>query len=168
MQTPSGARHLIFGSDPSPTSILYVCEQWRRWWDYAHWLRECAGSPEPLLVVCVIKYHNLMSWLILGYLSYDNNWASSWDYGTYHKGDQQRLRRACASAQSRQSLHCSHTWSIEIDKGSDQNQTSSFTGWLHMHFWRMSLRRTKSAIISWAGSISGIPVLRIFAVYVLL
>ena len=28
---------------------------------------------------------------------------------TYHIGDQRRLRRACASAQSRQSLCCSHT-----------------------------------------------------------
>ena len=25
-------------------------------------------------------------------------WASSWDYGTYHIGDQRRLRRACATA----------------------------------------------------------------------
>ena len=35
-------------------------------------------------------------------------WASSWDYGTYHIGDQWRLRRACATAQSHQSLCCSH------------------------------------------------------------
>ena len=48
-------------------------------------------------------------------------WASSWDYGSYHIGDQRRLRRACASAQSRQSLRCSHTWTMEIDEGSDQN-----------------------------------------------
>ena len=47
-------------------------------------------------------------------------WASSWDYGTYHIGDQRRLRRACASAQSRQSLCCSHTWRMEVDEGSDQ------------------------------------------------
>ena len=38
-----------------------------------------------------------------------NKWASSWDYGTYHTGDQWRLRRACAFTQSRQSLCCSHT-----------------------------------------------------------
>ena len=25
-----------------------------------------------------------------------DNWASSWDYGTFHKGDQRRLRRVCA------------------------------------------------------------------------
>ena len=37
-----------------------------------------------------------------------NNWAISWDYGTYHiLGDQRRLRRACASGQYRQSLRCS-------------------------------------------------------------
>ena len=33
-----------------------------------------------------------------------------------------------------------------------KNQTSSPTGWLHMCVWRMSLQRTKSALISWAGS----------------
>ena len=47
-------------------------------------------------------------------------WASSWDYGTYHIGGQRSLRRACASAQSRQSLRCSHTWSMEVDEGSYQ------------------------------------------------
>ena len=36
-------------------------------------------------------------------------WASSWDYGIYRIGDQRRLRRACTSTQSRQSLHCLHT-----------------------------------------------------------
>ena len=66
--------------------------------------------------------------------------------------DQRRLRRFCASAQSRQSLHCSHAWSMEEDGGSEQNQTSSPTGWLRMHVWRMSLWRTKSTIISWHGS----------------
>ena len=37
-------------------------------------------------------------------------------------------------------------------KGPTKNQIYSPTGWLRMHIWRMSLRRTKSAIISWAGS----------------
>ena len=36
--------------------------------------------------------------------------------------------------------------------GPTKNQTSSPTGWLCRHVWRMSLRRKKSAIISWAGS----------------
>ena len=51
---------------------------------------------------------------------WDLKWASSWDCGTYHICDQRRLRRACASAQSRQSLRCSHPWSMEVDEGSDQ------------------------------------------------
>ena len=38
-------------------------------------------------------------------------------------------------------------------RGLPKNQTSSPTGWLRMHVWRMSLRKTKSTIISWAGSI---------------
>ena len=80
-------------------------------------------------------------------------WASSWDYGTYHIGDQQRLRWASASAQSRQSLRCSHTWSMEIDEGYDQKSDISPTGWLHMRVQRMSLWRRKNTIISWAGSI---------------
>ena len=49
--------------------------------------------------------------------SYTSIWDSSWDYGTYHIGDQRRLRRALASVQSRQSLCCSRsqTWSMEVD-----------------------------------------------------
>ena len=78
--------------------------------------------------------------------------AGHWDYGTYHKGGKRRLRRVCASAQSRQSLRYSHTWSMEVDEGSANNQTSNPTGWLHMRVWRMSLRRTKSTIISLHGS----------------
>ena len=34
-------------------------------------------------------------------------------------------------------------------KGPTKNQTSSPTGCLNMHFWRMHLRRMKRAIISW-------------------
>ena len=70
----------------------------------------------------------------------------------YHIGDKWWLGLACASVQSHQSLHCPHIWSMEVDKGSAKNQTSRATGWLRMHIWWMSLRRTKSAIISWDGS----------------
>ena len=48
------------------------------------------------------------------------NWASSWDYGTYHIGDQGMLSRSCAVSPSRQSLRCSHKLSMEVDEGSDQ------------------------------------------------
>ena len=35
-------------------------------------------------------------------------WANSWDYGTYHIGDQSQSHR------------CLHTWSLEVDERSDQ------------------------------------------------
>ena len=59
-------------------------------------------------------------------------WASSWDYGTYHIGDQPRLRQACASTQSRQSLRCSHTCSLEVDEGSDQ-KSDIYPHWMTAH-----------------------------------
>ena len=80
-------------------------------------------------------------------------------YGTYHKGDQRRLRRACAYAQSRHSLRCSHIWSMEVDEGSNQKSDIYPTGWLPMRFWKMSLRRTKSTIISWDGSYAMDPLM---------
>ena len=39
----------------------------------------------------------------------NDKWASWWDYGTYHIGDQWRLQQDCTSAQSSQSLRCLHT-----------------------------------------------------------
>ena len=63
-----------------------------------------------------------------------SKWASSWDYGTYHIGNQRRLRRARAFA----------VRTHEVQKYP--------TGWLHMWVWKMSLWRIKSTIISWAGS----------------
>ena len=41
-------------------------------------------------------------------------------FGIYCIREQIRLRRACAYAQSRQSLCLSHTQSIEVDIGSDK------------------------------------------------
>ena len=64
---------------------------------------------------------------LLGFLSHledrkiqDNIRASSWDFGTYHIGNQRRLKQACASMQFCQSLRFSLTWSMEVDEGSDQ------------------------------------------------
>ena len=48
-------------------------------------------------------------------------------------------------AQYHQSLRCSLTWSMKVDEGSEQNQTSSPTGWLRLRVWWMSLWRTESA-----------------------
>ena len=66
-----------------------------------------------------------------------------WDYGTYHIGDQRRLRRA---------IHTHVIW--KQTKGSTKYQTSSPTGWLCMRVWRMSLWRTKSTTVSLVGSIN--------------
>ena len=72
--------------------------------------------------------HPLLLWMkVYAYIR-----ASSWDYGTYHIGDQRWLRRPCASAQSRQSLRCSHTWSIEVDEGSNQN-SDIYRHWMAVH-----------------------------------
>ena len=60
-------------------------------------------------------------------------WASSWDYGTYHIGDQRRLRRACGSAQFARAfaIRTHEVW--KKTKGPTKNQTSSLTGWLAAH-----------------------------------
>ena len=39
-----------------------------------------------------------------------------------------KLRRACASEQTRQSLRCSHTWSTEVDEGSDIRHLAPLDG----------------------------------------
>ena len=127
-------------------SVRYVT-----WWKVA------------LTPFCLMDYSIHISWMspfpILGMpgvcfiLIWIEIWASSWDYGTCHIGDQRRLRRACASAQSLQSLCCSHTWSMEVDEDTTKNQTSSRTGWQGMRVWKMSLRRKISVIIwSWHDS----------------
>ena len=38
-----------------------------------------------------------------------------YDFGTFYIVEQQRLRRGCANAQTRQSLCCSHTQSLDVD-----------------------------------------------------
>ena len=96
------------------------------------------------------QFHSNLSHRYLALSFLINIGASSWDYGTYHIGDEQRLGepahlrywRACTSAVSPEpslfAVLCLHTWSIEVDERSDQ--TSSPTGWLPMCVWRMSLR----------------------------
>ena len=81
------------------------------------------------------------------------NWASSWDYGTYHICDQQRLRPEPAHVRSLATAFAVR--SHELRKWT-KGQTSSTTGWLHMRIWRMNLLRTKSAKISQVGSIKAV------------
>ena len=70
--------------------------------------------------------------LVLWFVRNLHNWASTWDYGTYHIGDQRRLRRACISAQSRQSLRCLHTCSMEVDRGCNQ-KIRHLAAWMAAH-----------------------------------
>ena len=76
-------------------------------------------------------------------------WASSWDYCIYHIGDQQgSVEPAHARILARAFAVCTHqVW--KKTKGLTKHQISSPTVWLCMRVWRMSLRRSKSAIISW-------------------
>ena len=78
-----------------------------------------------LVIICSVT-------LMLHVLPLFEIWASSWDCGTYHIGDLRRLRRACAPAQSRQSLRCLHIWSVEVNEGSDQKSDIK-SHWIAAH-----------------------------------
>ena len=47
-------------------------------------------------------------------------WTASSKFGTYHLCEQQRFRRACASAQSRQNLRCSLIQALSQEEPSDR------------------------------------------------
>ena len=49
-----------------------------------------------------------------------NIWAASSEFGTYRLCEQRRFRRACASAQSRQNLHCSLIQAVSQEEPSDR------------------------------------------------
>ena len=140
---------------------LYICGRNLRKLPVQYWHRNhCCICFLPRHVRPQLRMSTCVdSGINVGKANYFNDiWASSWDYCTYHMGDQRRPRRAYASVQSRQS-RWSHMWSIAVDEGSEQkNQTPMppapppRPGWLRMRVWRMSLRRLKSVIISWDGT----------------
>ena len=47
-------------------------------------------------------------------------WTASSEFGTYRLCEQRRFRRACASAQSRQNLHCSLIQAVSQEEPSDR------------------------------------------------
>ena len=61
-----------------------------------------------------------------------SKWASSCENSTYHICEQWRLRRACASGQSRQSLRCSLTQYRELKETSDK-ELEIWTHWIAVH-----------------------------------
>ena len=102
---------------------LYFMVQWfcLRAWRLFHVRTSLCGimsQYDPTLDLKINKGH----WpifhgpVILCYIL-KTSWASSWDYDTYHIGDQQRLRWACAVSLE-PSLFTQ--WSMEIDEGSDE------------------------------------------------
>ena len=68
---------------------------------------------------------------------------------TYHLSQLMRFwylsHRWPAKAQAAFAVRTHEVW--KQTKGPTKNQTSSLTGWLSMRVWRMSLRKTESAII---------------------
>ena len=49
-----------------------------------------------------------------------DNWTASSEFGAYRLCEQRRLRRACAFAQSRQSLRCSLIQAVSEEEPSDR------------------------------------------------
>ena len=100
------------------TSFLsfYLYQVWCCRWDMEFvCISSCVSALSYLICIKLLKdqvtycYHRIKCTATGGWQSLENDnsiSASSWDYGTYHIGDQQRLRQACASMQSRLSLRC--------------------------------------------------------------
>ena len=115
--------------------------------------------PSDLILLDPVKSSDLRRNIAIRQVSHhdmmDTNWASSWDYGTSEGSGEPAQLRSLARAFT---VHTHKVW--KKTKCPTKNQTSSPTGWLCMRVWRMSLRRTKSAIIWWAGSINNPSQLR--------
>ena len=81
------------------------------------------------LLVGLRKVHRLISrtYMYIGGYSTGTSsslarviWTASSEFGTYRLCEQQRFRRACASAQSRQNLHCSLIQAVSQEEPSDR------------------------------------------------
>ena len=64
--------------------------------------------------------HGHPPYLSSGFADGTTIWAITRDVITYRIGDKGMLKRDCAYARSRLTLHCLHTQSIEVKKGTDQ------------------------------------------------
>ena len=107
-------------------------------------LRRCAGwSASLLFAYCINRFSHDKAQMY--------KWASSWEKGTYHKGDPGRLRWACTSPQSRQSLPCSLTEYMGLEKAADKHISDPFES-MCMHGWRITNCTTLTFLFSWDGS----------------
>ena len=66
-----------------------------------------------------LRCTNVSNWVSDHYL-FINNWTASSEFGTYRLCKQRRFRRACASAQSCQNLHCSLIQAVNQVEPSDR------------------------------------------------
>ena len=95
------------------------------------WIKVCwthdAYMYQPFLRKCyVLTCYDFRRDCILRLFNYymlyncEYNWAASSDLGTYRLCEQQRFRRACASAQSRKNLRCSLIQAVSLEEPSDR------------------------------------------------
>ena len=93
----------------------------------------CLDSIIPTFAVHVSEIFktpaSLYSWVLsltrskppnTGFLVTRLIWTASSEFGTYRLCEQQRFRRACASAQSRQNLRCSLIQAVSQEEPSDR------------------------------------------------
>ena len=62
----------------------------------------------------------VLSVSVLHHKACKTNWTASSEFGTYRLCEQQRFRRACASAQSHQNLRCSLIQAVSQEEPSDR------------------------------------------------
>ena len=129
---------------------------WRRYSEF-ELLRNYLEIMYPAIVVPPLPEKKVC----LMYGTWENNGASSCEKGTYRIYEQRRLRRACASVQSHQSLGCSLTQYRELEEASDKKggnlaPPDSCAGAFEGTQMALHLR----SIFSWVGSLidlQGVP-----------
>ena len=70
-----------------------------------------------IIILDIFRLDSSLNWEINGR---GHNWTASSEFGTYRICEQRRFRRACASAQSRQNLHCSLIQAVSQEEPSDR------------------------------------------------
>ena len=76
--------------------------------------------------------HTLTGCRTMTEFSISNIWTASSEFGTYRLCEQQRFRRDCASAQSRQNLRCSLIQAVNQEEPSDR-KPDSWPLWMAGH-----------------------------------
>ena len=116
---------------------FWICIRYRPSWSLLQKNAKLFTTPscEPFLLRCnwttsqhfeaifnLTPFYYQLRWLLtLFFANRDGyNWTASSEFGTYSLCEQRRFRRACASAQSRQNLRCSHIQAVSQEEPSDR------------------------------------------------